>query len=111
MDLKKVFQKMLEKIHPKKMEVAVSREARAVTHWKIIVISFLSAVLLVFIGNFFFYQNISQDDLSVVGAAGTSTATSTVVGRLDTTVNFFKNKGATFDQLRNTPVTSVDPSL
>lgn len=111
MDLKNYFQAFFEKVYKKKARVPMALEIRTMIHWKIMVITFLSAVVLVFVVNFLIYQSAIQKEFLPAGQGTASTSASASARLINTTVNFFQTKNATFDELRKTPAVSVDPSL
>ncbi len=111
MKVKNFLKTILAKVRQKKPKVDVPHAIRAGTYWKIMAISFLSAVFLIFVGNFLIYQNVSREEFLQDGQGTASTSASVSARLLNTTVNFFKTKSATFNQLRKTSAISVDPSL
>ncbi len=110
MTLKIFFQAVLEKFHRGNAPAPMSREARVLTHWKIIVVIFLLAVVMVFISSFFIYRDINQGDFFPVEKKIGGNLAPVTAELISQTVSDFKTKSATFNQLKKNGAVSVDPS-
>src|SRR3989338_5466812 len=107
MTLKNFLHTIIGKIHREKVTViSASHEARALFHWKIIVISFLSAVIVIFITSFLIYGDISKEKfLPEVKDGGDLVPV--VTEFLNTAVSQFETKSAMFDKLKKNRTFSV----
>ena len=87
-----------------------SKEARTLLHWKILILSFLCLVVLVFLFSFFLYQTVITGERSLSEGAISNNSRATASELLNTTVGFFKKKSVTFDRERRASGFSPDPS-
>ncbi|MES2087984.1 MAG: hypothetical protein V4467_03250 [Patescibacteria group bacterium] len=94
-----------------KKAVPLSRSAKTLLHWKIIVISFLVAVLLIFAYSYFFYDDVVSGDLPQNDKKVTAKSAQTLSKQLGAVVNYFEVKGGTFQIFRNDRSVLPDPSL
>jgi hypothetical protein len=109
MELKIVFKKFFSRFRPKGARASLSREASILLHWKIIICSFFIAIALLFTSSFLIYQDIKKGNFLSPDNNGV-TPTSINSKLLNKTVDFFKTKSATFDEIRWGWPGSVDPS-
>jgi len=110
MTFKNFLQAVFAKVHNRNMAVSMSRESRALFHWKIIAVAFLLSVTLVFISSFLIYRDINLGEFFPVEKKVDSNLIPVTTALLGKTVSDFKTKSATFDQFRKNSAVSVDPS-
>ncbi len=110
MTFKNFIDSVTQKFHSGKTKSSLSREALVVFHWKVIVMSFLSATVLVFISGFLIYRDISRGEFFPIKEVTDDNSALVTVELLKDTVNYLKTKDATFKEMEKGTVMTVDPS-
>ena|SRR3989344_9066417 len=111
MTQKNFFQAVIGKIRrEKKMKQSPSREVQVLFHWKIIVISSLVLMVLVFVESFFMYRDISRGEFFPVQKDSESPPALATQDLLLKVVGDFKAKALIFDEFDTSGKVLVDPS-
>lgn len=110
MELKNLISTYFKKPEPTLVTKLISMEARTLFHWKIVLTLFFLATATVFTGSYFIYQDISSGDFLLTKEKTTTNSSEASFELLSKTVDSFKIKSLTFEELSRSTRKSTDPS-